>query len=150
MLFTGPIAAGKTTIRKARFAHGYVLIDAADIFTSLSRDRHYPFPDAFEEPMCEIGQRVAARAIRERRNIITEINAGGTAVLLVEQNAQLALSVAHHGYVLETGKVVLDQPAAQLLQDENVRKFYLGLHEGSEPSTMSTLRQRRTERKWTL
>ena len=88
--------------------------------------------------------------VQKIREIITEINAGGTAVLLVEQNAQLALSVAHHGYVLETGKVVLDQPAAQLLQDENVRKFYLGLHEGSEPSIISTLRQHRTERKWTL
>ncbi len=87
--------------------------------------------------------------VQQIRSIIAEINAGGTAVLLVEQNAQMALSLAHHGYVLETGKVVLAQPAAQLLQDESVRKFYLGLHEGEERS-MSTVRQRRPERKWDL
>ncbi len=88
--------------------------------------------------------------VQQIRTIISEINAGGTAVLLVEQNAQMALSVAHYGYVLETGRVVLAQPAADLLRDENVRKFYLGLHEGGERASMSTIRQRRPERKWTL
>jgi branched-chain amino acid transport system ATP-binding protein len=88
--------------------------------------------------------------VQQIRNIIVEINANGTAVLLVEQNAQMALSVAHHGYVLETGKVVLSQPATKLLQDESVRKFYLGLHEGSERSNMATLRQRRPARRWVL
>jgi branched-chain amino acid transport system ATP-binding protein len=87
--------------------------------------------------------------VQQIRSIIAEINAGGTAVLLVEQNAQMALSLAHHGYVLETGKVALAQPAAQLLQDESVRKFYLGLHEGEE-SSMSTVRKRRPGRKWDL
>src|SRR5436190_1433356 len=70
--------------------------------------------------------------VQQIRSIITEINASGTAVLLVEQNAQMALSIANFGYVLETGKIVLAQPAADLLQDESVRKFYLGLHEGVE------------------
>ena len=84
------------------------------------------------------------------RAIISEINAGGTAVLLVEQNAQMALWVAHYGYVLETGKVALAQPAAQLMQDESVRKFYLGLHEGGERSNMGTVRQRRPERRWAI
>ena len=88
--------------------------------------------------------------VQQIRSIIAEINASGTAVLLVEQNAQMALSIAHYGYVMETGKVVLAQPAAQLLQDESVRKFYLGLHEGGERSNMSTLRQRRPERRWAI
>ncbi|GAC1366324.1 MAG: ABC transporter ATP-binding protein [Ktedonobacteraceae bacterium] len=91
--------------------------------------------------------------VQHIRSIIAEINAGGTAVLLVEQNAQMALSVAQHGYVLETGRVVLSKTAGELLQDESVRKFYLGLHEGGENNTMSaisTLRQRRPERKWAL
>ncbi len=88
--------------------------------------------------------------VQQIRHIIADINASGTAVLLVEQNAHMALSVAHHGYVLETGKVVLDQSAEQLLQDEVVRKFYLGLHEGSERSAFSTIRQRRPERKWAV
>ncbi len=88
--------------------------------------------------------------VQQIRSIIAEINAGGTAVLLVEQNAQMALSLAHYGYVLETGKVALAQPAAELLQDESVRKFYLGLHEGEERSRMSVVRQSRPERKWDL
>jgi branched-chain amino acid transport system ATP-binding protein len=88
--------------------------------------------------------------VQQIRTIITEINASGTAVLLVEQNAQMALSIANYGYVLETGKIVLAQPAADLLQDESVRKFYLGLHEGVEGNNMSTLRQRRPARRWTL
>jgi branched-chain amino acid transport system ATP-binding protein len=88
--------------------------------------------------------------VQQIRSIITEINASGTAVLLIEQNAQMALSVAHHGYVLETGKVVLSQTAADLLKDESVRKFYLGLHEGGEPGNIVTIRQRRSERQWVL
>ncbi len=88
--------------------------------------------------------------VQQIRSIIAEINASGTAVLLVEQNAQMALSIAHYGYVMETGKVVLAQPAAHLLQDESVRKFYLGLHEGGERSNMGTLRQRRPERRWAI
>ncbi|MEO7021112.1 MAG: ABC transporter ATP-binding protein [Ktedonobacteraceae bacterium] len=88
--------------------------------------------------------------VQQIRSIIAEINASGTAVLLVEQNAQMALSVAHTGYVLETGRVVLTQPASVLLQDESVRKFYLGLHEGSEHSNLRSVLQQRPERKWAL
>src|SRR6266568_4725760 len=88
--------------------------------------------------------------VQQIRKIISEIYASGTAVLLVEQNAQMALAVANYGYVLETGKVVLAQPAAELLQEESVRKFYLGLHEGGERSNMGTLRLRRPERRWSL
>ena len=88
--------------------------------------------------------------VQKIRSIIADINASGTAVLLVEQNAQMALSIAAAGYVIETGKVALAQPAAELLQDESVRKFYLGLHEGEERSTFASLRQSRPERKWAL
>ncbi|MBN1180356.1 MAG: ABC transporter ATP-binding protein [Anaerolineae bacterium] len=57
---------------------------------------------------------------------VREINAHGVTILLVEQNARAALKVAHRGYVLETGHVVLSGPARGLLQDERVRKAYLG------------------------
>jgi branched-chain amino acid transport system ATP-binding protein len=86
--------------------------------------------------------------VQQIRSIIAEINASGTAVLLVEQNAQMALSIAQYGYVLETGKVALAKPAADLSREESVRKFYLGLHEGEEHSTLATLRQSRPERRW--
>ena len=58
--------------------------------------------------------------------IITEINAQGTTVLLVEQNAAQALQLAHRAYVVETGLVVKAAPAKELLADEDVKKAYLG------------------------
>lgn len=58
---------------------------------------------------------------------IKVINAEGTTILLVEQNALMALSVAHRGYVLQTGKIVLHDTAANLQQNEMVQKAYLGL-----------------------
>ena len=59
-------------------------------------------------------------------DIIRELHKAGTTILLVEQNAQMALSVAHRGYVLETGKIVATGTGEQLLQDEAVKKAYLG------------------------
>jgi branched-chain amino acid transport system ATP-binding protein len=59
---------------------------------------------------------------------IREINAQGTTVLLVEQNALQALSIANRGYVLQTGEVVLTGPANELIRNEMVRKAYLGEH----------------------
>ena len=59
-------------------------------------------------------------------DIIQELNKGGATILLVEQNAQMALSVAHRGYVLETGRITLSGPGKQLLEDEAVKKAYLG------------------------
>lgn len=58
--------------------------------------------------------------------IIRELHAAGTTILLVEQNAQMALSVADRAYVLETGKIVMEGPAAELLEDDKVRSAYLG------------------------
>lgn len=59
-------------------------------------------------------------------SIIREINASGTTVLLVEQNAKAALEVADFGYVLETGRITLSGPGAKLLADDRVRQAYLG------------------------
>jgi branched-chain amino acid transport system ATP-binding protein len=58
--------------------------------------------------------------------IIRTINAQGTTVLLVEQNALMALGIAHRGYILQTGEIVLSQDAASMRQNEAVRKAYLG------------------------
>ena len=59
-------------------------------------------------------------------DIVQELNRHGTTILLVEQNAQMALSVAHRGYVLETGKIVTTGSGEELLEDEAVKKAYLG------------------------
>ncbi|MCX8084098.1 MAG: ABC transporter ATP-binding protein [Calditerrivibrio sp.] len=58
--------------------------------------------------------------------IIQDINKQGTTILLVEQNAHMALSIAHRGYVLETGKITLEDNAKNLLNNDEVRKAYLG------------------------
>ncbi len=64
--------------------------------------------------------------VRDIFSIIKDINAQGTTVLLVEQNAHMALGVAHRGYVLETGRIVLADTASALLTNEDVKKAYLG------------------------
>jgi branched-chain amino acid transport system ATP-binding protein len=64
--------------------------------------------------------------IQQIFSIIREINSQGTTILLVEQNALQALSIAHRGYVLQTGKVLLADTAAALTANEDVRKAYLG------------------------
>ena len=58
--------------------------------------------------------------------IIQELNRAGTTILLVEQNALMALSIANRGYVLETGQIVLHAPASELLSNDAVQKAYLG------------------------
>ena len=75
---------------------------------------------------------LAPLMVENIRDVVIEINKAGTAILLVEQNATMALSIADHGYVMETGRVVLDKPAAALLKDDDVREFYLGLHPGED------------------
>jgi len=69
---------------------------------------------------------LAPLLVREIFSIIKEINASGTTVLLVEQNAHMALSIAHRAYVLETGRITLAGDAKELAASEEVRKAYLG------------------------
>ncbi|MGI4792097.1 MAG: ABC transporter ATP-binding protein [Janthinobacterium lividum] len=64
--------------------------------------------------------------VRDIFQIIRDINAQGTTVLLVEQNAHMALGVAHRGYVLETGSIVMADDAKALLANDDVKKAYLG------------------------
>jgi branched-chain amino acid transport system ATP-binding protein len=64
--------------------------------------------------------------VQEIGKVIADINQGGTTVLLVEQNARLALRLAHRGYVLETGNIVLQGDAKELLGSEHVKRAYLG------------------------
>ncbi|MFO7265545.1 MAG: ABC transporter ATP-binding protein [Limnochordales bacterium] len=69
---------------------------------------------------------LAPRIVESIFEVIQDINRQGTTVLLVEQNAHLALSIAHRGYVLETGRIVLSGTARSLLENEAVRRAYLG------------------------
>jgi len=96
-----------------------------------------------EQQMCAIGRAMMARPrllmldepsmglapifVDRIFETIVEINKEGTPVLLVEQNALMALDVADRGYVLETGKIALEGPAKTLAEDEGVKKAYLGI-----------------------
>lgn len=64
--------------------------------------------------------------VEEIFNIIREISAGGTTVLLVEQNAKKALAIANRAYVLETGNIVLSGDATEMMDNESIKKAYLG------------------------
>ena len=66
--------------------------------------------------------------VQEVFRVIKEINGMGTTILLVEQNARMALLVAHRGFVLETGRVMLADTAANLLANEDMKAHYLGAH----------------------
>jgi len=89
---------------------------------------------------------LAPLLVEQIRDTIVEINASGTTVILVEQNAQMALSIADHGYVLENGRIVMDAPAAALLEDEDIRDFYLGLHREGAVDFRSIKHYRRRKR----
>lgn len=91
---------------------------------------------------------LAPLLVQEVRDIIVEINNQGTAVLLIEQNATMALSIAHHGYVMETGKMVMDGDPQNLLQDEDVKEFYLGLHKGGEKKSFRDVKHYKRRKRW--
>lgn len=77
--------------------------------------------------------------------LIRDVHAAGTAILLVEQNARMALEVAHWGYVLEGGRIVLEGPAERLRQDPNVQELYLGI---SQEPTVKGYRRYKVRRRW--
>jgi len=86
--------------------------------------------------------------VEQIAGIIAEINSQGTAILLVEQNATMALSIADYGYVLEHGRVVKDAPAPELLADRDIQEFYLGVGEAGRRSYRDVKTYRRRKR-WT-
>jgi branched-chain amino acid transport system ATP-binding protein len=91
---------------------------------------------------------LAPLVVAQIRDLLVAINRQGTAVLLVEQNASMALSIAGHGYVMEVGKLVLDKPAAVLAEDEDVREFYLGLHTGGHARSFRDVKHYRRRKRW--
>jgi branched-chain amino acid transport system ATP-binding protein len=92
---------------------------------------------------------LAPMLIEQIRDIIVDINKQGVSVLLIEQNAMMALSIADFGYVMESGKVVMDGPAQKLLNDEDVQEFYLGLHgDGGERKSFRDVKHYKRRKRW--
>ena len=91
---------------------------------------------------------LAPMLIEQIRDIIVDINSEGTSVLLIEQNAVMALSIAHYGYVMESGKVVMDGDPRKLLADEDVQEFYLGLHVEGERKSFRDVKHYKRRKRW--
>jgi branched-chain amino acid transport system ATP-binding protein len=91
---------------------------------------------------------LAPLLVQEVRDIIVAINQQGTSVLLIEQNANMALSIAHHGYVMETGKIVMDGTPEKLLKDDDVKEFYLGLQVTGEKKSFRDVKHYRRRKRW--
>jgi branched-chain amino acid transport system ATP-binding protein len=70
---------------------------------------------------------IAPKFVTKVLDVIQRVNESGVAILLVEQNLHKALGIAHHGYVIQTGRIVMQGDAQSLLNDESVKKAYLGL-----------------------
>jgi branched-chain amino acid transport system ATP-binding protein len=91
---------------------------------------------------------LAPLLVQEVRDIIVEINKQGTSVLLIEQNANMALAIADHGYIMETGKLVMDGTPEKLLKDEDVKEFYLGLHATGEQKSFRDVKHYKRRKRW--
>jgi branched-chain amino acid transport system ATP-binding protein len=89
---------------------------------------------------------LAPKLVEQIRDIVVDINRQGTSVLLVEQNATMALSVARSGYVMETGRIVKEGAASELLADQDIQEFYLGVGESGRRSFRDVKSYRRRKR----
>ncbi len=93
---------------------------------------------------------LAPLLVQQVRDVILDINSEGTSVLLIEQNAMMALSIANSGYIMETGKIVMDGDAEKLRNDEDVQEFYLGLHtdESGERKSFRDVKHYKRRKRW--
>lgn len=92
---------------------------------------------------------LAPMLVTEIFRIVKEINEReGVSVLIVEQNARAALELADHGYVMENGRIVLDGPAAQLRENEDIKEFYLGLNTSGERKSYRDIKHYKRRKRW--
>ena len=91
---------------------------------------------------------LAPKIVEQIRDIIVEVNRQKTSVLLVEQNAQMALGISTRGYVMETGRIVKDGPAAALLADEDIKEFYLGITGDTGRKSFREVKSYRRKKRW--
>jgi branched-chain amino acid transport system ATP-binding protein len=92
---------------------------------------------------------LAPLLVEEIFNIIAKINSEQqTTVLLVEQNARAALNIANYGYIMENGRIVLDGPARELLNNPDVQEFYLGMGHAGEKKSYRQVKHYRRRKRW--
>ena len=92
---------------------------------------------------------LAPMLVEEIFEIIKKINENeGTAMLLVEQNARMALGMSTYGYIMENGRIVLDGPVDLLLGDRDVQEFYLGMGHGDEDTSYRNVKHYKRRKRW--
>ncbi len=92
---------------------------------------------------------LSPKLVEEIFTIIARINRQtGASMLLVEQNAAVALSIAHYGYIMENGKIQLDGPSERLVADEDVREFYLGQSNGAGHKSYRDIKHYKRRKRW--
>ncbi len=92
---------------------------------------------------------LSPKLVEDIFTIIARINAErGVSMLLVEQNATVALAVAHSGYIMENGKIVIDGSAERLASDPDVREFYLGVGGGGEARSFRDIKHYKRRKRW--
>ena len=92
---------------------------------------------------------LAPMIVEEIFGIIGKLNKEqGVTVLLVEQNAALALAIADHGYVMENGAIVMDGPASELSENADIKEFYLGISEHGEKRSYRDVKHYRRRKRW--
>ena len=138
-----------------------------DYFPRLIERRHTlaGYLSGGEQQMLAIGRALMARPklmlldepslglapllVKEIFGIIDRINKEeGTTILLVEQNARIALSIADYGYIMENGKIVLDDPVDKLKENEDVKEFYLGLSKVGDKKSYRDVKHYRRRKRW--
>lgn len=91
---------------------------------------------------------LAPKMIEEIFTLLASLKRSGLSLLIVEQNAQAALTLADHGYVMESGRVVLEAPAEQLRANEDIREFYLGVSHSGERKSYQNIKHYRRRKRW--
>jgi len=87
--------------------------------------------------------------VKEIFRIIERINREqGTTIILVEQNATMALQIAHYGYIMENGRIVMDAPSDVLNSDLDIKEFYLGLTDGSRRKNYAEVKHYKRRKRW--
>jgi branched-chain amino acid transport system ATP-binding protein len=160
------LIAGAHT-RKSRIEVKQDMEMVFDYFPRLTERRHTlaGYLSGGEQQMLAIGRALMARPklmlldepslglapllVREIFDIISRINKEeGTTILLVEQNARIALSIADYGYIMENGKIVMDDPVEKLKENEDVKEFYLGLSKVGGKKSYRDVKHYRRRKRW--
>jgi len=98
-----------------------------------------------DEPSLGLAPKIIEQIFTTIQRLRTQ---SGISILLVEQNAQLALSIADYGYVMERGRVVFDGAAADLLKSSEIQEFYLGVSAGQERRSLREVKHYRRRKRW--